>query len=388
MLAVAALQHELDFGRFHRHRAEHPLVLHVDDVAARLADHRGDARQAAGEIGQGDAQPHQPAVAHQAAHQHRREQARIDVAAADRDADAPAGEAAGMLQQRGKAGGPGAFGHRLLDLDQLDHRGLDRFFRDHQDLVDELADQRQRQFAGIAHRHAFGDRVAADIHRQSLQALVHGAPVARFHAAHLDRRFDGLGGQRHAGNEPAAAHRYHERVERGRLLEHFQRHRALARDDGRIVVGMDEGEALARLQHARVARGIGERVALDHHLRAMHLRALDLAVGRAARHHDHRAQAETRRVVGHALRMVARAHRDDAAPARRFIQRQQPVERAALLERGGELQVLEFQPDFGAGELRQRAAVQAGRALDRACDALCRRANVVQGDRVRGERHG
>src|SRR5262249_12571108 len=59
---------------------------------------------------------------------------------------------------------------------------------------------------------------------------------------------------------------------------------------------------------------------------------------------------------------------------------------AALLERGGELQVLELQPDVGPGDARQRLAAQAGRVHDRALDAVGRPAAVLQGDRQIG--HG
>jgi hypothetical protein len=42
------------------------------------------------------------------------------------------------------------------------------------------------------------------------------------------------------------------------------------------------------------------------------------------------------------------------------------------------LQVLELEEHLGAGELRQRAAVHAGRGLERAGDALGGGANVVE----------
>ena len=54
-------------------------------------------------------------------------------------------------------------------------------------------------------------------------------------------------------------------------------------------------------------------VAMQHDLGAKAARAFDLDARREARHHDHRAQAQALRVVGHALRVVARAHGDDAA---------------------------------------------------------------------------
>ncbi len=83
---------------------------------------------------------------------------------------------------------------------------------------------------------------------------------------------------------------------------------------------------------ARVQRGVGQRVALEDHFRAVHLRGRHLAVGRPARHYDHGADAETRGVESDALGVVARAHGDDTAVALGGGQRQQPVKRAAFLE--------------------------------------------------------
>src|SRR5690606_34552723 len=58
---------------------------------------------------------------------------------------------------------------------------------------------------------------------------------------------------------------------------------------------------------------------------------------------------------------------------------QQLVERAALLVGGGELQVLKLHPDLRPGDLRERARVAAGRALDMTLEPVCGRANVVDG---------
>ena len=44
---------------------------------------------------------------------------------------------AGCCQQRGEAGGAGALGHGLLDLDQRHHRALDGFFLDDQHFLDQ-----------------------------------------------------------------------------------------------------------------------------------------------------------------------------------------------------------------------------------------------------------
>ena len=88
---------------------------------------------------------------------HRREQAAVDVAAAQDEADAAAAEPLGVARDRGEAGGAGALDHDLLDLQQLQDRGLDRGLLDQQHLVDQPLDDRQGQLAGPLDRDALGD---------------------------------------------------------------------------------------------------------------------------------------------------------------------------------------------------------------------------------------
>jgi hypothetical protein len=71
--------------------------------------------------------------------------------------------------------------------------------------------------------------------------------------------------------------------------------------------------------------------------------------------------------------VVAGAHGDHAAAPLVGGKRQQLVQRAALLEGGGELQVL-----LGGGKARNGAALDARCVLDRAGDALRRRADVIE----------
>ena len=60
--------------------------------------------------------------------------------------------------------------------------------------------------------------------------------------------------------------------------------------------------------------------------------------------------AEPLRMIGNRLRVVAGRGRDHSARALLRRELQQFVERAALLVGGGELQILELQPDFGADD--------------------------------------
>src|SRR3569832_2714889 len=68
--------------------------------------------------------------------------------------------------------------------------------------------------------------------------------------------------------------------------------------------------------------------------------------------------------------MVAGRGRDDAALLLLVGELRQPVPGAALLERGGVVQVLELDPDLGPGQLRQLARAAARRAVDVPLDAL------------------
>ena len=73
---------------------------------------------------------------------------------------------------------------------------------------------------------------------------------------------------------------------------------------------------------------------------------------RRHRHHDGRRNAKAGRVIGDRLGMVAGRHGDDAARPFGCRQRGQLGARAALLERVGDLEILVFDEDLGAGERR------------------------------------
>ena len=165
-------------------------------------------------------------------------------------------------------------------------------------------------------------------------------------------------------DQPATADRDHQHLEVGRRLQHLQGERALARDHGRVVERMDEGQAVALGDLPGMAGRILDALALEHHPGTEAPRVLDLHERRVARHDDGRRDAQAPRVVGDALRMIAGGHGDHARGRLLGRQLRQAVQGAALLERGGVLQVLELEPDLGAGDLRQRAR-RAGRASPR-----------------------
>ena len=169
----------------------------------------------------------------------------------------------------------------------------------------------------------------------------------------------GRGGD--AGDQAATADLHHQIVQVGLRAQHLDADGALPGDHRIVVERIDHRQAAPGRQRKAVRARIVEALAVQHDGRAERARALDLHRRREARHHDGRADAEALRVPGHALRVVAGRHRHHAAAAFGGTQLRQPVQRSALLERGGELQVLELQEHRRAGDLGERARQQARR---------------------------
>ncbi len=185
---------------------------------------------------------------------------------------------------------------------------------------------------------------------------------------------------RDAGDQAATADRHHDRLERGHGGEHLQRDRALAADDALVVVRVHDREAvLARVLERRGLRLV-EGFAGEDHLDAVLARALHLHVRGEARHEDRGADAEPLRVVSDCLRVVAGGDRQHARLALDRAQAQELVERPALLEGPGELEVLELEEDLGARHLGERARGEAGRLLYRAGDRRGGLADALRGD--------
>ena len=95
---------------------------------------------APGNVARADPQARQPAGAHHAALDDGGQQQRVDVAAAQHQADFPALEALRVFQQRRQPGRARAFDHGLLDLQQHQHGLLDVALVHQHHVVHPLAD--------------------------------------------------------------------------------------------------------------------------------------------------------------------------------------------------------------------------------------------------------
>ena len=129
-----------------------------------------------------------------------------------------------------------------------------------EDFDSHAPDHLEGQSTDVAHGDAFRDGRAADRDLIAGQALRHRGIGFYFHAKDLDVGLQPSGGDSAPGELTAAADRNDERVEIRRILQQFERERALARDHCRIVVGMDEDEVLGFRQGIGVFRGFSQRV--------------------------------------------------------------------------------------------------------------------------------
>ena len=112
--------------------------------------------QHARQIGQFGAQPDQPAAAHQAAHQQRGQQPRVDIAAGQHDADPPTAEPLGFGQQRRDAGGAGAFDDQFLRSISSSTARFELPLVDEPDCADQGRDDAAGQLPRLLDRDALG----------------------------------------------------------------------------------------------------------------------------------------------------------------------------------------------------------------------------------------
>ena len=122
-----------------------------------------------------------------------------------------------------------------------------------------------------------------------------------------------LGRRGHACNQAAAAHGNYQRVQIRHFIQHFQTHGALAGHNGFVVIRVNKNQPFTFGQHQRMGARLIQRIAMHHHFSAKAPRAFNFDARCKARHHHHGAQAQTLRVISHALCVVARAHCNHAA---------------------------------------------------------------------------
>ena len=332
-------------------------MVHLVNVGPRFGHDGGNERQRARHVARAHRHARQAASADHTPFDNGRQQHRVDVSAAQHQTDLPTTEALGVFQQCGNSSRPRAFDQALFDLQEHDDGPLDISLIHQHDIVDMLFDQSPCHVARCADRDALGDRRAALWQRRVLHRIEHAGKPHHLHTDDLDGRLQCLGRHRDPCDQATAANGDHQSVEVRLRFEHLDPDRALACDNGLVIVRMDESQLLAFGQCQGMITRLVEGVAMQNDLGAKASGSLDLDPRGEPRHHEHGAQTQALGVVGHGLSMVAGAHCHHACHSPAFhamvgrCQRSQFVARATFLEGSGELQVLELEEYPGPGQL-------------------------------------
>ncbi len=224
------------------------------------------------------------------------------------------------------------------------------------DLVHRLAHDRERQLADLAHGDAVGED--ADVIERHTTARrerpIHRVGFVRLDADHLDvgtQRLDVAG---NPGDQAAAADRHeHRRQAVLAVAENLGADRALARDDQRVVEGVNERHPALGDERVAVRLRVGVAVAREHDLGAHGAHRVHLDLRRRLRHDDHGVETELARRERDTLRVVAGARGDDAASGLVCPEVRNLVVRAAQLEAEHRLQILALEEDLVAETARQ-----------------------------------
>src|SRR5262245_4028039 len=357
MIVTPRLQDQVDLDSADLQVGEGAVVGHFEDVCADGRRVLADAGQFAGAVAAQNADANHASVLGQAALDDLRQQVRINVASADDHRDVLIFNPGDLVEEnRGQPGGASAFDDGLFDFEQFQDRARDLVFADSDDVVNVTSGDFDGAIASAFDGQAVGDgRLRGDLHilvraQSRFQAgviLGLDADDAGLRAILLNRDGD-------AADQPAAADRNNYDVERDLFFEQFQADSPLSRDDGFVIESMDERHPLFR----RDMSGVGERLviirAMQHDLAAQIARVRDLDQWRGSGHDDSRFNAESRRVIGHALRVVARAGGDDARTLLGLTQLQKLIERAALFEAPRHLQIFKLKISSAPAQTAER----------------------------------
>src|SRR5262249_37308820 len=145
--------------------------------------------------------------------------------------------------------------------------------------------------------------------------------------------------------------------------------RALAGDDDVVVERVHVAQALGSFETTRLVLCLVEAFAAEEDVGAMVPRVRHLHERRTFGHHDGGAYAQPAAMVGDGLRVIARAGGDDALLSLVLGEKEELVQRPALLERAGVLEVLELEEATSPGGSGEGFAFPDRRELDVGADA-------------------
>ena len=143
---------------------------------------------------------------------------------------------------------------------------------------------------------------------------------------------------------------------------------------------MQKSQPVGRAAPLRLRKRLVKRLAKEHHFAAKTLRRIHLRNRRVFRHVDQRPYAKPRRMISHALRVIARRSADHALSPLFGRHQQQLVQRATFLEAARHVQVFQLKVNRVAGERRKSLRILARRDMNRRPYPEMRGFDVVECD--------
>ncbi|MPM04481.1 hypothetical protein SDC9_50758 [bioreactor metagenome] len=275
----------------------------------------------------------------------------VDVAAGQEEADLFARlDLEAAFEGRRHAHRCRGFHEQLALEDDLHESLVDKLIRGGNDLVHVLVDERIVVFAGHGDHKAVGEGGAhGDLHGlPGLPALGVALDPGGFHGDHPHGGPGLLDGRGYAGEEAAAAEGNHNGVHVGEVFNDLEARRALARDEFRVVVGVNEGVALFRLDLVELLVALDGVEPVEDHFSAEGLRPLDLRLGGVLGKDEGGLDAEHLRRVGHALGVVPGGRGDDALRPLLVGEGEDLVGGSTDLEGSRKLEILRLEVDLRA----------------------------------------
>lgn len=163
---------------------------------------------------------------------------------------------------------------------------------------------------------------------------------------------------------PPPAHGDQERLKIRKGLEHLYGNGALAGHDLLIVIGMDKVQGPLSGQLPCKGMGLSQSGPAENDVSAKCRGALNLYVGRMARHDDSRGDAQALGMISNGLGMVSGGHGYDTGYTLVRTECQELHKGTTLLEGGRELVVFKLQNHFSFRDLRERVGSRARRVDD------------------------
>ncbi len=174
----------------------------------------------------------------------------------------------------------------------------------------------------------------------------------------------------HAADQSPAADGHDDRLKALHLLQQLQTDGALAVDHGMVIERMQKRHSFQLADAERFVTGLIVVCAVQDHLGSKSTGGGDLHQGGHERHDNPRQHTTLGGMVGHGLGMIAGAGGDHSAPLLILAQQQNPVERTALFEGSGPLQIIQLEKDLLTGHLGESGRELARGEIDEIADSL------------------